>query len=100
MPEVSFYLKVFRGARQDGATLLPDGALIVFQRPHDGLLVVGVAQQDLEVALGLPRQLVGEEEAEGARVGRHHGAHEAGLLLLRLQAGVHVQVAVELWRWI
>lgn len=86
MPEVSFYLKVFRGARQDGATLLPDGALIVFQRPHDGLLVVGVAQQDLEVALGLPRQLVGEEEAEGARVGRHHGAHEAGLLLLRLQS--------------
>lgn len=92
------YLEVFRGARQDGATLLPDGALIIFQRPQDGLLVVGVPQQDPQVALGLPPQLVGEEEAEGPGVGRHHGAHEVGSLLLCLEAGVHVQIAVELWR--
>lgn len=95
---VYYYLKVFRGARQDGATLLPDGALIVFQCPQHGLLVVGVPQQDLQVALGLPRQLVGEEEAEGPGVSRHHRAHEPGSLLLCLQAGVHVQIAVELWR--
>lgn len=81
---VYYYLEVFRGARQDGATLPPDGALIVFQCPQDSLLVVAVPQQDLQVALGLPPQLVGEEEAEGPGVCRHHGAHETGLLLLCL----------------
>ena len=59
---------------------------------------MGVPQQHLQVALGLAPQLVGEEEAEGPGFRRHHGAHEAGALLLRLQAGVHVEVAVELWR--
>lgn len=92
------YLEVFRGARQDSASLFPDRTLIVLERPEQGLLVVGVPQQDLQVALGLARQLVGEEEAEGPRFGRHHGAHEAGPLLLRLQAGIHVEVAVELCR--
>lgn len=91
------YLEVFGRAGQDGATLLPDGALVVFQRPQHGLLVVGVPQQHPQLPLGLPRQLVREEEAEGPGVGRHRGADEAGPLPLRLQAGVHVQIAAELW---
>ena len=78
------YLILIGALGQDGATLPPDGALIVFQCPQDSLLVVGVPQQDLQVALGLPPQLVGEEEAEGPGVCRHHGAHETGLLLLCL----------------
>ncbi|TNN51459.1 hypothetical protein EYF80_038309 [Liparis tanakae] len=48
------------------------------------------SSQHPEVRLGLPEQLVGEEEAHGPRVGRHHGAHQAGALLLRLHAGVQV----------
>lgn len=90
------YLKVFGGARQDGAALLPHEALVVFQRPQDGVLLVRVPQQDPQVALGLPPQLVREDEAERSGVGGDHGAHQAGSLLLRLQAGVQVQVAVEL----
>lgn len=93
-----YYLEVFRGARQDGAALPPHGALVIFQHPQDCLLVVGIPQQDLQVTLGLPPQLVGEEQAEGSGVGRHHRAHEPGSLLLCLQAGIHVQVTVELWR--
>lgn len=59
---------------------------------------MGVPQQDPQVALGLSPQLIGELEAEGPGFGGHHGADEASPLLLRLQAGVHVQITVELWR--
>lgn len=59
---------------------------------------MGVPQQDPQVALGLPPHLVGEEEAEWPGVGRQNGAHEPGSLLLRLWAGVYVQIGVELWR--
>lgn len=58
--------------------------------------MVGVPQQDPQAALGLPPQLVGEEEAQGPCVGPHRRAQEPSSLLLRLQAGVHVQVAVQL----
>lgn len=78
------YLEVLRGTRQDSATLPPDTALIILQCPEEGLLVVGVPQQDLQVALGFSRQLIGEEEAEGPSFGCHHRAHEPGSLLLCL----------------
>lgn len=91
------YLEVFGGAGQNGAALLPDRTLVVFQCPQHSLFVVGVPQQHPEVALGLARQLVVEDQAEGPHVGCHQGAEEAGALLLRLQPSVHVQVAVQLW---
>lgn len=88
------YLEVFRRAREDGSALLPYGALIVFQRPQDGLLVVVVPQEHPKVALGLAPELIGENEAKGPSVCCNHGADEVGSLLFRLQAGVHVEIAV------
>lgn len=94
--EIALYLEVFGGAGQNGASLLPDETLVVFERPQHSLPVVRVPQQHPQVTLGFAPKLVGEDEAEGPRVGLHHGAEESGSLLLRLQAGIHVQIAVEL----
>lgn len=94
--DIALYLEVFGGAGQNGASLLPDETLVVFKHPQHGLIVVHVPQQHPKVTLGFAPQLVGEDQAEGPRVGRHHRAEESGSLLLRLQAGVHVQIAVEL----
>lgn len=53
-----------------------------------------VPQEHPKVAMGLAPELIGENEAEGPCVRCNHGAYEAGSLLFRLQAGVHVEIAV------
>lgn len=53
-----------------------------------------VAQEHPKVALGLAPELIGENKAEGPGVCCDHGADEAGWLLFRLQAGVHVEITV------
>ena len=68
------YLELFRGSGQDGATLLPNGALVAAECPEKGLVVMGIAEKDAQGALGLSPQLVGEEQAERPRVRSHHGA--------------------------
>lgn len=84
------YLELFRGAREDGAALLPDGALVPPQGPEKGLLQVGVPQEHPQTAG--PHKLVGEEQAEGPHVGPQLGAQETGSLALRLWAGLDGEV--------
>lgn len=91
------YLEVFSGGGHNGAPFHPDGAHVCLQRPQQALLVMDVPQHHPEEALGLARQLEGEEQAERPGLGCHQGAEEAGAPLLRLRPGVQVQVAVELW---
>lgn len=87
---LSKYLKLFWWTGEDGASLLPDGALVPPQCPEEGLLLVGVPQEHSQTAG--PHKLVWEEQAEGSNVGPQLRAQETGSLIFRLWTGFNGQV--------
>lgn len=86
------YLVLLGALGQNGAALPPMRPLVSFQSPQQRLLLVAVPQQDPQAALGLPLQLVVEEQAERASLRTHLGALQASPLALGVGAGIEVEV--------